>query len=253
MAEDRKTFWQKLRFKYRLSLVDEDSLTESWHTKMSLMRFIVYFILIFLGLIALFSVLILYTPLRKTLPGYSESIRRQLVEESIKVDSLGTDLEIQRQYLEVLRGVLAGETSKDTIQTLDSMQIILREQLLEAKSEITEDFLRQYEQKEKDYLQLFDVQQTTPVVSFFPPQTGQTVTAVLDGVIIVVDREIDNTYTLVLQHSTYVTIYKNVSKSFKAVGAHVQAGEAIGLIDKGAELSFELWQNGKKETIVESR
>ena len=83
MAEDRKTFWQKLRFKYRLSLVDEDSLTESWHTKMSLMRFIVYFILIFLGLIALFSVLILYTPLRNTLPGYSESIRRQLVEESI--------------------------------------------------------------------------------------------------------------------------------------------------------------------------
>lgn len=122
--------------------------------------------LLFLLSLVLFSLVILYTPIRNYLPGYSENIRQQLVEESARVDSLGTSLELQRQYLNVIKQVMAGEVQSDTVQSLDSMQIIMREQLLEAKSEATAEFIAQYEAKEKDYLQLFDIANTTPTVSF---------------------------------------------------------------------------------------
>ena len=243
--EENRSFWQRLWRRFRLSLVDEASLNEIWHTRISLMAFIIYATLMFVLTIVLISLLIVYTPVRNMLPGYSESIRRQLVEESLRIDSLGTDMEVQRQYLNMLRGVMAGEATTDTIQTLDSVQIIMREQLLEAKSQITEDFKAQYEEKERDNLQLFDVHETAPTVTFFAPVKGKNVTSVLDGTVIAIEREWQLTYTVMVQHSTYVSIYRHLTNVFKPLGTHVEAGENIGLVDKAENLQFELWQKGK--------
>lgn len=222
--------------------------------------------LLFLLSLVLFSLVILYTPIRNYLPGYSENIRQQLVEESARVDSLGTSLELQRQYLNVIKQVMAGEVQSDTVQSLDSMQIIMREQLLEAKSEATAEFIAQYEAKEKDYLQLFDIANTTPTVSFFRPAHGviiqsyapkeqqygvvlktpekENVTAVLAGRVVYLNYEIGNTYTIMLQHDNYLSIYRNTLKSLKNVGDAVAAGESIALV-AGQLLWFEIWQNGQ--------
>ena len=67
---------------------------------------------------------------------------------------------------------MVGEVQTDTMQHVDSMFIITKEQLLEAKSEATQEFIAQYEAKEKDNLQLFYVANTTPVLSFFRPAHG---------------------------------------------------------------------------------
>lgn len=222
--------------------------------------------LLFLLSLVLFSLVILYTPIRNYLPGYSENIRQQLVEESARVDSLGTSLELQRQYLNVIKQVMAGEVQSDTVQSLDSMQIIMREQLLEAKNEATAEFIAQYEAKEKDYLQLFDIANTTPTVSFFRPAHGviiqsyapkeqqygvvlktpekENVTAVLAGRVVYLNYEIGNTYTIMLQHDNYLSIYRNTLKSLKNVGDAVAAGESIALVADQL-LWFEIWQNGQ--------
>ena len=268
LTEKKKdSWWRRLRDKHRISILDEDTWTEQWSTHLSGWGAIVLLAAMFLLTLGLFSLVILYTPIRNYLPGYSENIRKQLVIESARVDSIQTSLDLQRQYLDVIKQVVAGEVQSDTVQRLDSMQLIMREQLLEAKSEATAEFIAQYEAKEKDNLQLFDVQNTTPILTFFRPAHGvvvehfsaeeqrygvavqtpkhENITSVLAGTGVLANYEIGNTHTIMVQHTTYLSVYRQVEEVLKPVGSSVQAGESIAIAADGQPLWFELWQNGK--------
>lgn len=265
--QQRESLWRRLVRKYRLSVLHEDTLAESWHIRLSLLGSVTILTLMFLLTVGLLSVLIIYTPIRNILPGYSEDVRQHLVETSARLDSLQTTMEVQQHYLDVLKGVMAGEVSTDTVQPLDSLEAVMREQLLEAKNEATEEFIAQYEAKEKSSFQLFDIQETTPVYTFFRPAHGviqqtydpqngrwgvtlrtpdnENVTAVLAGVVVHIDYEIDNTFTIIVQHTTYLSVYRHVKRVLKRVGDAVKAGESIALTDNRMPLYFELWQNGQ--------
>ena len=268
MTEEKKKrhFWKRLSEKYRISVLDEKTLTEHLHIHLMGWGAIVAAALLFLLTMGIFSLVILYTPVKNYLPGYSEDIRQQLVMESSRVDSLGATLETQRQYLNIIKQVVAGEVHTDTVQSLDSMYIITREQLLEAKNEATQEFIAQYEAKEKDNLQLFYVVNAAPVLSFFRPAHGvimqsfskqdkrygvmiqtpnkENVTSVLAGTVVSVNYEIDNTYSMLVQHNNYLSVYRHISKVMKQVGDVVQVGESIAIVN-GQQLWFELWQDGK--------
>ena len=268
MTEDKKkknSLWRKLRKQYRISVLDNNTLAEHMHIHLNGWGAIVVAAVLFLLTMGLFSLMILYTPIKNYLPGYSEDIRHQLIEESTRLDSLGTSLELHRQYLDIIKQIMVGEVQTDTIQHVDSMFIITKEQLLEAKSEATQEFIAQYEAKEKDNLQLFYVANTTPVLSFFRPAHGvilqsfsekeqrygvliqtpenENVTAVLAGTVMYVNYEIGNTYSMMVQHQNYLSIYRNITKVLKHVGDAVEAGETIAIMGN-QPLMFELWQAG---------
>ena len=268
MTEDKKkknSLWRKLRKQYRISVLDNNTLAEHMYIHLNGWGAIVVAAVLFLLTMGLFSLMILYTPIKNYLPGYSEDIRHQLIEESTRLDSLGTSLELHRQYLDIIKQIMVGEVQTDTIQHVDSMFIITKEQLLEAKSEATQEFIAQYEAKEKDNLQLFYVANTTPVLSFFRPAHGvilqsfsekeqrygvliqtpenENVTAVLAGTVMYVNYEIGNTYSMMVQHQNYLSIYRNITKVLKHVGDAVEAGETIAIMGNQA-LMFELWQAG---------
>lgn len=273
---NRESFWRRLFHKRRFSILDENTLTEQWYIRLSGIGAFTLVMLLFLLTIGLLSVLVLYTPIRTVLPGYSENIRQQLVEQTSRVDSLQNSLDLQKNYLEVIKQVVAGEVSSDTVTTLDSMQIVMREQLLQAKNEATEEFMAQYEQKEKDNLQLFDVQQTTPSVMLFRPAHGvvaehfapkdgrfgitiqtpdnENITSILSGTLVFVQYNTDETFTLVVHHASYLSVYRHVGRVLKRVGDNVQAGESIAIAAKDKPLGFELWQSGSavnpEEVIV---
>ena len=257
----------RLRNKYRISIISEETWSERWHLHLSAWGAIVLLGLIFVLSLALFSLVILYTPIRNYLPGYSENIRYQLMEESARVDSLGTSLELQRQYLNIISQVVAGEAPTDTIVPMDSMQIIMREELLLAKSEATAEFLAQYEQKEKDNLQLFEPvshPHTSPPTTFFPPVHGTVTTpfseknkgitigtygnknasAVLNGTVIHCQYTVQGNYTMIIQHSQFLSIYYGIQQPLQKLGEEVKAGEVIGLLQNN-NLGFELWKNGQ--------
>ena len=258
-------------------MMNEDTLEEAWHTHLSWLGVSVYLTIMFLITIGILSVVIIYTPIvRHILPGYSESIRQQLIEETSRIDSLETSLSIQRKYLSVMRDVMAGEIKSDTIQSLDSMQIIMREQLLEAKNDATADFVAQYESKEKDNLQLFDTQQTIPLITFSRPANGviitqysldnkqygieiktapnEAITSVLSGKVLYTNYEINNTYTMIIQHGMYISVYRNLKHILKQAGQQVDTGESIAIGSEQLPLYFELWHNGEninpEEVIV---
>lgn len=267
MDETKKTsLWQRLRERYRISVLNEDTLAEKWYLHLSGWGAIVIVGLMFAITLGLFSLVIVYTPIRNYLPGYSENIRQQLVEESTRLDSLGTTLDMQRQYLDIIKQVMAGEVHSDTVQSLDSMQIIMREQLLEAKKQATEEFIAQYEEKEKNNMQLFanNTNQGIPITVFFVPIHGaitqqfsvqkkhygilinstdnENVASVLNGVVIYVNSEINNVHTMIIKHTDYLSIYRGLKKPLKQIGDRVQAGECIGIAGE-KQVGFELWKN----------
>ena len=268
MTKDKKktSLQQRLQEKYRISVLDEHTLTEHWHLHLSGWGAIVVISTLFVLTLALFSLVILYTPIRNYLPGYSENIRQQLIIESTRVDSIGTSLELQRQYLEIIKQVVAGEAHTDTVQSLDSMQIIMREQLLEAKQEATEEFIAQYEAMGTDNMQLFSNHRPAELstTSFFTPVHGSVIThfssveqqygvvikviennnvvATLNGTVVYTNHEMSDVYTIIIKHTNYLSIYRGLKKMSKNVGDLVQMGESIGLTSSH-NLEFELWKN----------
>ena len=255
-------------------MLDDITLREVFHIRVSWLGAVSVITITLLALIVLLSVLIVYTPIRNILPGYSESLRQQLIQESARVDSLQTSLTLQRQYLDVIKQLTAGDIRSDSVQSLDSLQRVERARILEeGRNEVTETFKAQYEQKERDRLLLFDTPVSQSIQQLFRPVRGavvqsarpdlhvyatalttaknESVLAVMRGRIVQVQRAEDNTFTIVLQQAQYLTIYRGVTKALKTHGSSVEAGEAIGLMDGDHNLEMELWDGGKFVNIEE--
>lgn len=257
-------------------MLDDTTLREVFHIRVNAMSAISMLALIFIVLIVLLSVLIVYTPVRNVLPGYSASIRQQLIDESARVDSLQTKLTIQAQYLDLLKQVTAGDIRLDSLQNLDSLQLVERAQIQAMNSEVTDAFMMQYEQKERDRLTLFDNATNRTIYQLARPVRGAVVTpaapdtkrygttvrvarqenlmAVMHGTIVSVERMADNLFTVVLQNGAFMAVYRHVSKVMKTQGTQVVKGENIGLVNPGNDLIIELWDDGQfvnpEEVIV---
>lgn len=254
------------RNKYRLAMLDDSTLREVFHIRVTLLGAISVITLTIIGIIALLSVLIVYTPLRNILPGYSASLREQLTIESARVDSLQTDLTLQRQYLDVIKQLTAGDIKSDSVQSLDSLQRVERAQIAEQHSEATDAFVAQYEQKERDRMTLYDAVAQPIVPVIYRPVRGvvtqsarpdmhiyatsirvpknENVLATARGYVALVERSDDDYFTVVLQHKQYMTVYRHVWRALKQQGVMVEGGEAIGMMDGEKDLEISLWDAG---------
>ena len=257
-------------------MLEDSTLREVFHIRVSGWGALSVIFLAFILLMVVLSLLIVYTPIRNVLPGYSESLRQQIIVESARVDSLQASLAVQRQYLDIIKQIAAGEVQSDSVQSLDSLQRVQGTQILEKRNEYTDAFLAQYEQKERDRLLLFDNAINHNVRQLYRPVRGvvmhsaqpdmrvygvsvktaknENVQATMRGSIVLVERMADNSFTIMLQNSQFVTIYRHVSKVLKQQGALVERGESLGLMDGEHELLLELWDGGKfvnpEEVIV---
>ena len=258
-------------------MLDDMNLREVFHIRVSLLGAISTITISIVLFIVLLSVLIIYTPVRNILPGYSANLRQQLIQESARVDSLQTDLALQRQYLDVIKLLAAGDIQTDSVQSLDSMQRVERAIILEQqRHEATEAFKTQYEQKERERLLLYDALSSRTVPQLYRPVRGavmqsanpdeqryatsirtvknEHVLAVMRGRIVQVERMEDNTFTLTLQYGAYMAVYRHVDKPLKTVGTAVEAGEVLGLMDGKKDLVLALWEDGEflnpEEVIV---
>lgn len=257
-------------------MLDDLTLREVFHFRVSLLGAISVITISILALIALLSVLIVYTPIRNILPGYSASLRQQLIDESARVDSLQSSLSVQRQYLDMIKLVTAGDIATDSVQSLDSLQRVERARLVAQPSEVTETFKAQYEQKEHERLMLYDNATPTNVRQLYRPVRGviiqparpdlhiygvlvrtaksENIMATTRGTLVSVERMADNTFTMVLQNGAYVTIYRHVSRVLKTQGVSVEQGESLGIMDGEQDVQIELWEAGQfvnpEEVIV---
>lgn len=280
MAKKRKKkhWWHNIKFKYRLTIVNENTLEEVlaiYVSKLSGLSLIVSLLLI---LFLFTSLLMVFTPLRNYLPGYmSNELRATIVENALRADSLEQVTEQQRQYVMNIQDLLAGRVNMDSVQTMadiDSLREMPVDMLQEA-TELEKQYRLQYEEDERYNLTAPRMVTTdTDGLKFYRPTRGiissifdienkhygvdiaanpnESVLATLEGTVLWNAYSLETGYVIALQHKKgLVSIYKHCGSLLKEQGELVKAGEAIGLVgttgvhSNGPHLHFELWNKGE--------
>ena len=112
---DTNTTLKRLRNKYRLIIMNEDTYEEVVKYKLSSWSVYTALSVIFVLLVALTTALIIFTPLKYYLPGVGLGNAKQIKEYrelKMRTDSMEQSLKLQHQYLEDLQKVLSGKVIK---------------------------------------------------------------------------------------------------------------------------------------------
>ena len=196
----------------------------------SLVNLLGLFIAAFVVAFFLLMLIIWATPLRNYLPGYNEDLRKEFIAQTYRLDSLQQEMELRAVYLNSIRDVVSGNVHTDSLPPLDSLEQRQKEAMLAERSQVLEDFQRDYEAREKDNLLLFDQTTSYPVHSFFRPANGvvtepfnlsegrfgivvntqkdASVAATLTGTVVYEDYVPDEGWMLMVQHDAEARVCK---------------------------------------------
>lgn len=269
----KRPFFQRLRFKYRVSFLDENTLEEAWHVRLSRLTVFVYLCLFFFITFAVFALLIITTPVRYYLPGYGdEGNRETVIAESMRADSLQNQMNLQMEYLSMVKEIIAGDIKSEEVQPMDSFVVDRMNSLaMVEKTQAEEAFVARFEDEERFNLLTIGGTTNENAYVFFRPAKGiiskkynplesfygieiitssnENVLSVLDGTVIYADYSFDWGWIIQVQHeSNYISVYKNNIRLLKKVGDIVRAGEVIAVTGdpnkKENNFYFELWNQG---------
>ncbi|GAF02856.1 hypothetical protein [Saccharicrinis fermentans] len=106
----KKSFFHKLRNKYRLAIFNEQTYEEVWQMRLSRLNVFTVVGSSAIILVLLIILLIAYTGLREYIPGYPDGDqRRMLVRNYNRVDSLVAEIEKRDKFFESIKAVVQGE------------------------------------------------------------------------------------------------------------------------------------------------
>jgi hypothetical protein len=108
---------KRLRNRYRLVVMNDDSFEEVITFKLSRISVYISLSVIFIVMVLFTTILLAFTPLKYYIPGYgNKRSKTELQILKIKTDSLEQAIKNKEQYLDGLKKVLTGNTPtiKDT-------------------------------------------------------------------------------------------------------------------------------------------
>lgn len=274
MKNKRKAFWKNIKFKYKLTIINENTLEEIVGIHVSKLNGLSVLLSAVTVIFLIASLIIAFTPLRNYLPGYMNTeVREQVVMNALRADSLQQMLERQRMYVMNIQDIIGGVVKVDSVHSIDSLTMVRSEELME-RTLAEDDFRKQYEESERYNLTTIDNAPAVTGLIFFRPTRGmvsssfdanrkhfgidiaatpnESVLATLDGTVILATYTADTGYVIQVQHNqNLVTVYKHCGSLLKKVGDTVKAGEAIALVGNtgekttGPHLHFEIWNKGR--------
>ncbi len=268
-------FFRKLRNKYRLIIYNDDTFEEVWYFRLSRLNVIAVLGTSTIILITLVIILIAFTSLKEFIPGYPEGdLRRNIISNYHKIDSLEKELELREQYLTNLHHIMSGKTPEDIKASQETTKSVQQVNFTPSRQD---SILREQIEKEEKYTLAVGYEESKErdlsKIHFFAPVKGMitnsfnpkenhfgtdlvagdknVVMATLDGTVTMANWTLKTGYVIQIQHSNDIlSVYKHNAELLKEVGDHVKAGEAIAVIGNSGELSsgphlhFELWRNG---------
>ncbi|HYM95051.1 MAG TPA: hypothetical protein VET23_12980 [Chitinophagaceae bacterium] len=103
---------KRLRNRYRLVVMNDDTYEEVVTFKLSRLSVYIVVSTIFVVLVGLTVALIVFTPLKYYIPGYDDlKLGREYRQMKYRVDSLEKQVTYQSQYIDHVKGVLTGGTT----------------------------------------------------------------------------------------------------------------------------------------------
>ena len=271
---NKKKLQKKLLHKYRLVVLNEDTFEERFAIKLT--RLNVFFLssLAAIILVILTTLLIVFTPLREYIPGYSSTaLQKQALDLDSKTDSLLKSINMNDAYINSLKSVLRGEVSAVVINKDSIFKAAQADtDVLELNPSKADSLLREKVRNEDKY-NLFESATSVKDFVFFPPVNGSIssgfepnekhfavdivvptntpVKATSDGRVLFASWTSDAGYVITIDHGDeLVSVYKHNSSLTKSQGDFVRSREVIaisgasGELSTGPHLHFELWSNG---------
>lgn len=268
-----KAFWRNFKFKYKLTVVNENTLEEIVGLRVSKLNGLSVLLFVLAVLFMIAAAIITFTPLRNYLPGYMNSeVRAQVVDNALRVDSLQQVLDRQNLYIMNIQDIFSGRVAVDTVHTLDSLTAVRKDTLME-RTQREEEFRRHYEETEKYNLTTITAQPEVNGLNLYRPTRGmvsgrfdaekkhfgtdiaanpnESVLATMDGTVILSTYTAETGYLIGVQHNQdLISFYKHCGSLLKKEGERVKGGEAIALVGNsgtlstGPHLHFELWYKG---------
>jgi len=280
-SDKKKIKWtEKLKTKYRLVLMTDDTLEERITFRLSRLNVFIALGTLTIVLIFLTSILIAFTPLREYIPGYTNiGLQKKLYELQLITDSIEKDLAYKDRYINNLRNIVDGKDLKEDIPV--PRDTLKRYSDIHIKRSAEDSLLRlevenqgRYSLYKMESIEAENVKKTSiGSLLFFSPLKGvitndydpathhfgidivardnEAIKAILDGTVIFTDWTLETGYIIAIQHSqNIVSIYKHNSAILKKVGDLVKSGDPIAIIGQTGELTtgphlhFELWNDG---------
>ncbi len=264
-----KTILERWKFRYKLFILNETTLEEVFRIKISRLTVFLYGFFALIIVFILMSVLILYSPLKYYLLGFSDySLRSELSYNMARIDSLTNLLDKQTLQLQTTKNIITGTLSIDSIPQQKDVPIEKYRELVEKKSDNEIKFVENFQQNISLNPVKALIMDNTAKQNLAVPLAGTimvvkdsvnkdngikltskngNVLAIAGGVVTSVELTLNNRYVIVIQHlDGYLSIYKNIAVPLKKVEEKVNMSDVIGLIALDSErpyLTFELWQN----------
>ncbi len=278
---NKKKWYSKLRNKYRLVFMNDETLEERFTFRLS--RLNVFTVLGSLTIILIFatSYLIAFTPLREYIPGYPNvELQKKLYKLQKKTDSIEKVLIKKELFFQNLKDIINGKDLTTDIP-LSNKDVLNKYSNIKIKRSVEDSMLRleidnqgkyniyRMENAENAFLKRTSI----GGVLFFSPLKGiitnefnpienhygvdivskqnEAIKAVLDGTVILSNWTLETGYVIIIQHAqNIVSVYKHNSAVLKKAGEIVKAGDPIAILGETGEMStgphlhFELWYNG---------
>ncbi|MEZ4910659.1 MAG: M23 family metallopeptidase [Saprospiraceae bacterium] len=256
----RKRLLDRLKHNFRILILDDENLEEVGSYNLSLLSF--YTLLSVIGLIlsSLVISLIVFTPVKRLIPGYGDiTDNKKFIELLKRVDTLEQEITAYDVYTSGLKNMLTGGIHTQTVSREDS--------LIAAKSIPTElikqeDLLENKRAKELNFLRFVTPVRGTISAHFQPSiqhygvdimsSKDAPVSAIMDGIVINADMSFQTGNSIYIQHpKNVVSVYKHNSALLVKTGDIVKTGQAIAIIGNSGEMStgphlhFEMWYDGR--------
>lgn len=274
MAKEKVRLWDRLKYKYKLSVINETSYEEVFNFRLSQLHVLTALSVLAVILVVLTILLIAFTDLREFIPGYPDGNMRQMIaQNALRVDSLENELLKRDRFFKSIRLVLNGGDTTSLERSREDTARYRNDTIRFQISEQENEFRAAIEERERFNLSLGMKEQNHDYYHFFPPVEGivtqsfdekkrhygtdivakanAKVAAVLDGVVIFTDWTVKTGYVIQVQHSNdLISVYKHNSILLKKQGDYVRAGEVLGVVgntgeeSSGPHLHFELWRAG---------
>ena len=274
MAKEKVRLWDRLKYKYKLSVINETSYEEVFNFRLSQLHVLTALSVLAVILVVLTILSIAFTDLREFIPGYPDGNMRQMIaQNALRVDSLENELLKRDRFFKSIRLVLNGGDTTSLERSREDTARYRNDTIRFQISEQENEFRAAIEERERFNLSLGMKEQNHDYYHFFPPVEGivtqsfdekkrhygtdivakanAKVAAVLDGVVIFTDWTVKTGYVIQVQHTNdLISVYKHNSILLKKQGDYVRAGEVLGVVgntgeeSSGPHLHFELWRAG---------
>lgn len=276
----RKITFRKLKNKFRLVIMNDETLEEKISFRLSPLNVFIGIGTIILTLITIGIYIIAFTPLKEYIPGYADvNMQRELVGLHLKADSLEKEVFVKDLFIQNIKNIVEGNVGQDTfnkndlnvsfsnLDTIKTLRKSKEDSLLRAQIESESDFELVLNERKASSNNISSFFFFTPlkgtITNIFDPiekhygvdivaPKNEAIKSTMDGTIVIASWTYETGYVIGVQHSNnLVSFYKHNSALLKKIGDFVKAGEVIAIIGSSGEFSsgphlhFELWYGGQ--------